>query len=384
MIKFVSILCNCIVLTGCQTFSDPSRNPAAQTLAHAVPSLTPRETIEQFFDLQYEAYTHLQYRDISGLLDMQQAENRNETIWLKTLIQRRKLIEKHHFCYVETKRFPYTITFDKAAKDDRMEIIEQDVAGDQVTVHFTITGKKGHIYPPFLALNAQHTMRLRQADGKWIITHHFFPGSEQKFGFETALVLPSEQKMLKQLKKEFRTPPAQNSSAQTISPPDAAVYHGRRAADYAKAYTETANPDFYRISDWMGNCSNFTSQCIWYCFCTDAEEPQEIMTPEWFAGTGGGSPAWENVMHFWDYAASEKESGLTGESIDFILQLRPGDLIQIATKHSENSKENYNHSLLLVDSTTLILAQNTPNCFVYYSDLVYADIRFFHPKYRLN
>ena len=105
------------------------------------------------------------------------------------------------------------------------------------------------------------------------------------------------------------------------------------------------------------------------------------MTPEWFAGIGGGSPAWENVEHFWEYATAEKEAGLTGEVVDSILQLKPGGLIQVRTKCSENSSEKYNHSLLLADTETLTLAQNTPDCFLYYSDLVFTDIRFFNPKY---
>lgn len=385
MMKLTVLFCTCIfLLSGCSV-KYPHKD--SQKQMNTKPILTPRETIEQFFDRQYEAYTSLQYQAVDDLLDMSKLRNRNEEVWLKTLIQRRELIAEHNLCFISTEHIPYTITFNKYANDERMQVWKQmnDFSKDEQTIHFTITGQKDCVYPPFFALNAQHTMRLKQIDGRWVITFHFFPGAERKFGFQTALTVPTQQRMLNQLKQEFKIRPVHISNLQVNAPDNAILYQGKRAAEYAKTYIESANPAFYCIGDWMGNCSNFASQCIWYGFCKgiQPDEPQEFMTSEWFAGTGGGSPAWENVEHFWNYATEEKSSGLMGEVVDSIHQLKPGGLIQVCTKGSAYSDEGYNHSLMMVDPITLTLAQNTPNCFVYYSDLVYTDIRFFNPTYQI-
>ena len=44
-----------------------------------------------------------------------------------------------------------------------------------------------------------------------------------------------------------------------------------------------------------------------------------------------------------------------------------------------DQEEKYTHALLVVDSEKLMLAQNSPACFVYYSDLVNNYARFIRP-----
>lgn len=385
MIKRMILIGMCIsLLSGCSL--NHLKKDAQQEKAN-VSGFTARETIAQFFDRQYEAYTSLQSQEFDDLLDMSKLRNRNEEVWIKTLIQRRKLIAQQDLCYVCTEHSPYKITFDQHARDERMQVWNQTnvTKRNDTTIHFTITGEKGTIYPPFFAVNAQHTMQLKQSNGTWVITDHFFPGSERKFGFETALQVPSEQTMLVHLKQEFELPTKQTSTSDTNLSCAAVLYQGTLAAEYAQSHVESANPDFYQISDWMGNCSNFTSQCIWYGFYggLQPEQPQDLMTSAWFAGSGGGTPAWENVEHFWNYATQEKTTGIFGEVVQSIFELNPGGLLQIQTKSSASSTEGYHHSLLLVDPTTLAFAQNSPNCFVYYSDLVCTNMRFFNPVYQI-
>lgn len=348
--------------------------------------LTMEETIEQFFVQQYNAYANLQYIDISYLLDMDQARLRNSLIWMETLIQRRRLIEEHQLCYVETAKFPYSITYEEEPRDQRMDfwsgrgLIDEDA----VTVHFTIAGEKGRGYSPFMAVNAQHTMRLKEIDGVWKITFHYFPGSTRRFHQSNILVLSSEEEMLTDLMEEFRIP-TDTSSLSTTQPATASTYDGVRAAEYAKIYTESRNPAFYDIEDWLGNCANFVSQCLLYGLETGDQTniQREKMTSQWYAGEGGGSPAWENVEYFWDYATAStggQEQGIHGEVVDTISQLELGGVIQLRTGRMRDNDERFNHSLILVDSSTLLLAQNSPDCFVYYSDLVNVDTRFFNPQ----
>lgn len=346
------------------------------------------ETIEEFFAQQYKAYISLQYIDISYLIDTEQMRNRNPLIWLENLVQRRRLLAEQNYCFVETTKKQYAINYEEKPKDQRMEFWRSRgiINEDEKIVHFTITGEKGFAYPPFLAINGQHTMRLKEIDGVWKITFHYYPGSS-RFRTKTPLALLSEEEMLEDLKKEFQAVSQATSSGKRDIPVNVVTYDGTRAVNYAQTYTESPNPAFYEIDDWMGNCANFTSQAIWYGFGTKDKPSaagRENMTSQWYAGKGGGSAAWENVESFWNYAAASrgsKDKGLHGEVVESIFQLEIGGLVQTRAGRFRNTDERYNHNLLLVDTSALKLAQNTPDCFIYYSDLVDVDTRLFYPRY---
>jgi hypothetical protein len=105
------------------------------------------------------------------------------------------------------------------------------------------------------------------------------------------------------------------------------------------------------------------------------------MAAAWYMGGGGGSPAWENVGHFWDWITGSGE--ITAQEILGAYELRGGDLIQTEAGSYRTTGGNppgeYTHSLLVADEETLLLAQNTPACFVYYSDLVNVEARMVRP-----
>lgn len=352
--------------------------------------LTKEETIRQFFEQQYNAYTSLQYIDISYLINMEQNRFRNALTWLENLIQRRRLISDNKFCYVDTNKYHYTISYEEEAKDRRMDFYrERGIHNEEEElVHFTITGEKDKTYPPFMAVNGQHTMRLKQADGIWKITFHYYPGSS-RLRTRTPLAVLSEEEMLRDLKEEFKELSPEATDVIQI-PANASPYNGSRAVEYARTYIASTNPAFYDIEDWVGNCANYTSQCLWYGFgSNDRVSPgrRENMTSQWYAGGGGGSPAWENVETFWNYVAASRgtrESGIHGEIVETIFGLDIGGIIQTRSGRFRDSDERFSHSLLLVDKSTLLLAQNTPDSFIYYSDLADVDTRFFNPQYLIE
>ena len=55
-----------------------------------------------------------------------------------------------------------------------------------------------------------------------------------------------------------------------------------------------------------------------------------------------------------------------------------GDIVNIGSYACEE-EEKYTHALIVADSEKLMLAQNSPACFVYYSDLVNNYARFIRP-----
>ena len=339
-------------------------------------NLTPEETVAAYFEQLYRGYTTFRFIDISAILWLEEVAVSNSVVWNQMLTQRRRLLYDNGLCYVQTEAFPYEIEYCEAdsLRDERLTywLERRPFQDDEIALHFEIKGEAGVAYPPFMPTGAQHTIRLKEFDGVWKITLHYFPGSVRKFVRAGTLELPAEEEMLEDLLEEFS--PA-GFGEETEPPAGAIPYDAGAATDYALAYTEEANPDFYHVGDWMGNCANFTSQCIWKGF-------GEHMTDSWYA-VGGGSPAWENVKYFWDYIAEGTEMG--GLTLEGISEIANGDMIQTAAgpyrSRGGDDADDYSHSMLVVDDGSFLLAQNTPACFVYYSDIVNVRTRFVRPTY---
>jgi len=402
MKKWILLLCVVLLFSSCAAVMDeavPSSGPEAESnaaqaavlqcqgsmpepeLAAFTPGLfmTPQDTVEAYFEQQYLSYTRLVYQDFSSIMDMDQTHNRNTITWLKTLIRRRKLIEEYNLCYVNTQEYSYTINYISASQleDNRMSVMRNgDVTNDyDMALHFVITGEDGRAYPPFMAVNSQHTILLKQIDGVWKISFHYFPGSIRKYPRDRDLTLPSEENMLSELRKEFA---AVQSGNPLQVPEGARAYNASLAVQYAKLFTESKNGRFYNVGDWKGNCANFVSQCVWYGFSNGGVPDvagKQFMVSGWYAGSGGGSAAWENVESFWGFAAEGNK--LYGQILKGASELVPGDVIQT----SSSGGERYNHTLIVVDQNTMKLGQNSPGCYVYYSDLVNVQKRFLRPIY---
>ncbi len=65
-------------------------------------------------------------------------------------------------------------------------------------------------------------------------------------------------------------------------------------------------------------------------------------------------------------------------TLGYIYNVRIGDIVNVASRACEE-KGKFTHALLVVDDEKLIFAQNSPACFIYYSDIVNCDFRFLRP-----
>ena len=340
--------------------------------------LEPEELVNRFIDTVYESYLSFEDADLRQTMDFSVRHNNTFRTWISMINQRRRLLLESGLCFVDTMEKPYNIKFLKEdeLEDDRLERWKElgaagiDPSETERLLHFVVTGTPGEAYPPFMAVNSQQTIRVRQRNDEWRIVWQYYPGAIRSFrSTNIEIVLQSDNEVLEALQREF---------AEAVQLPEKVAYNGAMTVSYALEHAETPNEDFYRISDWMGNCANFASQCIWAGLHGENElsvpYDGKYMNSRWFAGTGGGSPAWENVDYLWDYALV----GLRPAFPENVNSLLPGDIIQTRTPGHE-AEGRYSHTMVLVDIEKMIMAQNSPNNFVYYSDLVNSEYRFFRP-----
>lgn len=352
----------------------PEPKPEAVKAVVSDPEWSAEQTIAAYFDAHYQSYISMTDIDISGLLDDSQKTNQNLITWLQMLNQRRRLLKEHDLCYVETEAFPYEIVYDEQAEDDRMTFWSRRMDDNYDAVyHLRLRGEAGKAYPPTFALNSQHSIFLKKIDGAWRIVRHYYPGAVRNFYFANGLELLPDEEVLARLDAEF----APADPIEPLEVPDGARrYDAEKSVEYALTYTEQPNSRYYHVGDWHGNCQNFVSQCVSSGF--GDEQNIDPMTKKWFAGSGGGTSQWENCDYFWDYAVVN--NGIGGQELSTVTQMREGDLLQLRSI-GRGDPDDFSHVLFMVDAKKGIFAQNSPPNFVYCSDLVNIEARFFRPTY---
>ncbi len=345
---------------------------------NAPASKTPEIAVINYLGALYDSYLTMLPMDISPIIDLDFEMMANVQNWNNLLAMRRSIISEKGYCFVETKHLPYTINYisKKDLDDQRMDFVNMKDFGEGAEVlHFVINGIDGKAYPPIFAVNSQHTVVLTLENGIYKVAYHYFPGSEGKFQNDLPVSLVEREEMEALLKKEF-------SSKETLSEEKIKfqrIYNGEAAVEYALEFCEKQNPEFHFVGDWYGNCMNFSSQCIWSGFKAEGETVSgfEGMTNEWYCGKKGGTLIWSSVSRFWNW---REKVNCPMQTVVFnnpnLLEI--GDIVNIGSFACEE-EEKYTHALLVADPEKLLLAQNSPACFVYYSDLVNTYSRFIRP-----
>ena len=345
---------------------------------NAPESKTPEKAVRNSVDALYDSYLLMLPVDISPVIDKDFDMMNNVQNWNNLLAMRRSIIAENDYCYVEKQISPYTINFitEKELDDQRMDYVYMRNYGEgAVAVHFVIKGVEGKAYPPIFAVNSQHSMVLTFEDGVYKIAYHYFPGSERKFENDLPSPEMEREEMEELLAEEF-------APKEKIVLPEAKferLYNGEEAVGYAFEFCEKHNPEFYFVGDWFGNCMNFASQCIWSGFREEEDTPKNYgsMSRDWYCGKGNGTFIWTSVSRFYAWTETKKCDIQTFVFKD-VNQAANGDLVHIGSYLCE-MEEKYTHALIVVDSEKLLLAQNSPACFVYYSDLVNNYSRFIRP-----
>lgn len=341
---------------------------------------SPKAAVMRYFDALYDSYIAMLPVDITSIVDTEKNDMMQNVLnWNEILQMRRDIIAENGYCYVETERFDYEIEYikNRDLDDRRMDYIRLRNYGKNATVlHFVIKGEEGKAYPPIFALNSQHTVIVTEdEEGIFKIAYHYFPGSEGKFENDLPVTVPERAELEELLADEFN-----NAVGFDLGKPKFDKnYDAEAAVEYALAYCEEQNPDFYFVGDWYGNCMNFSSQCIWSGFREEVDTPKNFgsMTGKWYGIKGGSSLPWCSVSRFWNWT-NEKSCKMQVAPFKNVNLAEEGDIVNIGSYVCE-TPEKYTHALILVDEEKMMMAQNSPACFVYYSDLANNYSRFIRP-----
>ncbi|WP_069648851.1 hypothetical protein [Caloranaerobacter ferrireducens] len=152
-----------------------------------------KNTIESFYNTQYDAYLEMEYKDITPYLDMTKIQNQNKVIALEALTVRRKYTDEKGYCYVEKRRFPLTFSYKTI-----------DIKSDCAKVILEIKIDRQQVYPPFITYG-ENIFELKKDGANWKITSHIYPGLNI-FEVSTDKKLPELdiEKIKQQIDNEFR------------------------------------------------------------------------------------------------------------------------------------------------------------------------------------
>lgn len=160
------------------------------------------------------------------------------------------------------------------------------------------------------------------------------------------------------------------------------TYQRQLAVNYAIEYVYDNNSYFYNANVAGGDCTNFVSKAIRAGFYGSNSgilsrkvmdhHPSYGYSTGWYAGSGGGSSAWENNGSFFSYITNlNRNIGPIGEVISRS-QMQNGDVMQMGYG------SNFVHTVILVDRTNWKFAQHTTNGYrliTQYED-IYTSFRY--------
>ncbi len=104
------------------------------------------------------------------------------------------------------------------------------------------------------------------------------------------------------------------------------IYDRRKAVAYAHRWAYSRNPAFYDYSGIGGDCTSFTSQCIY----AGAGVMNYTPTFGWYyIDPNNKAPAWTGVPYIYNFMVNNRGVGPYGKAAT-IEEVLPGDFVQLA------------------------------------------------------
>lgn len=117
-----------------------------------------KDTIEKYYDLSYDIYSNLEWKDLSSVLNEKTRFGRNYVILLKKIIEKYRYGLEKNYTTFSRERLPVDLSFEKIK-----------VQGNTAEVTLMVQGDVMEAYPFFICFD-ENIVHLEKGDGGWRIT----------------------------------------------------------------------------------------------------------------------------------------------------------------------------------------------------------------------
>ena len=147
-------------------------------------------------------------------------------------------------------------------------------------------------------------------------------------------------------------------------------YDRNTAINYAKKWALDRNPRYYNFDAVGGDCTSFVSQCLF----AGSKKMNYNFEKGWYYNSGyDKSPSWSGVEFLYKFLTTNKNYGPRGREVPQS-EIQAGDIAQLSF-----SGNKFEHSLLIIDPTTLSVAAHTYDVLgKKISEYDFKKIRFIH------
>ena len=122
-------------------------------------------------------------------------------------------------------------------------------------------------------------------------------------------------------------------------------YNRKEVYEYAKKWAYSRNPQYYNYDLIGGDCTNFTSQCI-FAGCNQMNYSKD---KGWYYINGNNkSPSWTGVEFLYGFLTNNNKDGPSGIETT-INNLDVGDIIQLSFDGVK-----FSHSLVVIQNSSSI------------------------------
>ena len=121
------------------------------------------------------------------------------------------------------------------------------------------------------------------------------------------------------------------------------MYNRQKVYEYAQKWAYNRNPQYYNYDNIGGDCTNFSSQCI-FAGCNQMNYSKNN---GWYYINGNNkSPSWTGVEFLFEFLTSNKKEGPKGTMVS-IDKLNIGDIIQLSFDGIK-----FSHALIVIKNGT--------------------------------
>ena len=154
------------------------------------------------------------------------------------------------------------------------------------------------------------------------------------------------------------------------------IYNREKVIEYAKKWAYDRNPQYYDFDNVGGDCTSFTSQCIY----AGSKVMNYSKQNGWYYISGNNkSPSWSGVEFLYNFLTQNKSGGPYGYEVEQD-KIELGDIAQLSFDGNK-----FSHSLVIVkiqdktDLNQIFISSHTFDSFnKRISEYNFEKIRFIH------